>query len=173
MVMTGAAGWRVILAVACCLGLAACGSRHAVMAAPASSASPAIATGTPTPTGTPSPAATSAVARPGHTAVCRTSQLKVTMLRSLAAGGTAGAYLGFTSHARRRCVLHGWPALAGVTAAGKTSTAIRRLTKMFGPTVNAVPVVTLKPGALAVAVITVADGRPPYCPPPYRLLRIT
>src|SRR5262249_41475233 len=54
-----------------------------------------------------------------------------------------------------------------------TSTAIRRLTMMFGPTVNAVPVVTLKPGALAVAVITVADGRPPYCPPPYRLLRIT
>src|SRR5215470_7387653 len=36
------------------------------------------------------------------------------MLRSLAAGGVAGGYLGFTSHARRPCVLHGWPTLAGL-----------------------------------------------------------
>jgi hypothetical protein len=95
------------------------------------------------------------------------------VLRGLAAGGTAGGYLGFTSHARRPCILRGWPAVAGVTAAGKTSTAIRELTTMFGPDVNAVPIVTLKPGALAVAVFTVADGRPPYCPPPYRVLRVT
>jgi hypothetical protein len=91
----------------------------------------------------------------------------------MAAGGTAGAYLGFTSHTRRRCILRGWPTLVGVTAAGNTSTAIRRLTMMFGPDVNGVPVVTLKPGALAVAVVTVEDGRPPACPPSYRLLRIT
>jgi hypothetical protein len=41
MVMTGATALRAILAVACCLGPAACGSRHALMAAPASSASAA------------------------------------------------------------------------------------------------------------------------------------
>jgi hypothetical protein len=165
MVMTGAAAPRAIVAVACCLGLAACGGRHALMAASASSASPATPTGTPTPHRTLSPAATPTLAGPSHTAVCRTSQLKITILRSLAAGGTAGGYLGFTSHAGRPCILSGWPTLVGVTAAGKTSTAIRRFTMMFGPTVNGVPVVTLKPGALAVAVFTVADGRPPYCPP--------
>src|SRR5262249_24989599 len=58
-------------------------------------------------------------------------------------------------------VLHSWPAVVGVTSAGKTSTAIRGLSLMFGPTVNGVPVVTLEPGALAVAVFTVADGGPP------------
>lgn len=156
MAITGAAAVRAILAVACCLGLAACDSGHALTAAPARSASPA----------TP--------ARPRHAAVCRTSQLTITMLRGLAAGGTAGGYVGFTSHARRPCVLHGWPAVAGVTAAGNTSTAIRRTSTMFGPNgPDAVPVVTLKPGALAVAVFTVANARPPYCPPPYLFLRVT
>jgi hypothetical protein len=113
------------------------------------------------------------VARPGRTPVCRTSQLTITVLRGLAAGGTAAGYLGFTSHAPKPCTLHGWPAVAGITATGKTSTAIRRLTMMFGPDVTTVPVVTLQPGALAVAVVTVADGGPPYCPPPYRRLRVT
>jgi Protein of unknown function (DUF4232) len=114
------------------------------------------------------------LARPSHAAVCRTSQLKITLLRGLAAAGTAGGYLGFASHARKPCILHGWPTVAGVTAAGKTSTAIRRPTTMFGPNgPGAVPIVTLKPGALAVAVFTVANGRTAYCPPPYRLLRVT
>ena len=167
MAMTGAAALRTILAVACCLGPAACGSRHALMAAPASSASAA------TPSGTRTRATSSTPAGPSHIPVCRTSQLKIAIVRSMAAGGTAGAYLGFTSHTRRRCILRGWPTLVGVTAAGNTSTAIRRLTMMFGPDVNGVPVVTLKPGALAVAVVTVEDGRPPACPPSYRLLRIT
>ena len=160
MVMAGAAV-RAILAVASCLGLAACGSRHARMDASGTSASPVTATSTPTPYRTPSPATTSAVARPSRLPVCRTSQLKITMPRSMAAGGPAGGYLGFTSHARRPCILHGWPAVVGVTAAGKTSTAIRGLSLMFGPTVNGVPVVTLEPGALAVAVFTVADEGPP------------
>jgi len=188
VVMTGAAAARAILVVACFLGLAACGSCPAVMAASASSASLATSAGTPTPYRTPtvatsagtatpypapSPAATSTVARPRHSPVCRASQLKITVLRGLAAGGTAGGYLGFTSHARRPCILHGWPTVVGVTAAGKTSTAVRRLTMMFGPGVTAVPVVTVEPGALAVAVFTVADGGPPYCPPPYRRLRVT
>ena len=171
MVMTGAAALRAVATAACCLGLAACSSRPALMTAPASPATP---DGTPTPYRTPTPATTSAVARPSHTPVCRTSQLKIRVLRGLAAGGTAGGYLGFTSHARKPCILHGWPAVADITAAGESSTAIRRTTTMFGPTVpNVVPVVTIKPGALAVAVFTVADGGPPYCPPPYRLLRVT
>ena len=169
MVITGATALRAIIAVACCLGLAACSGRHALIGASAGSASPATPTGAPTP----SPAATSTVARPRHFPVCRTSQLKITVLRGLAAGGTAGGYLGFTSQARRPCILYGWPTVVGVTAADKTSSAIRELTTMFGPDVNAVPVVTVKPGALAVAVFTVADGGPPQCPPPYRRLRVT
>jgi hypothetical protein len=113
------------------------------------------------------------MARPDRLPVCRTARLTITVLRGLAAGGTAAGYLGFTSHARRACILHGWPAVAGITAAGKTSTAIRRPSTMFGPDVTAAPVVTLTSGALAVAVFTVADGGPPYCPPPYRHLYVT
>src|SRR5258708_31279349 len=106
MAITGAAAVRAILAVACCLGLAARDSAHSLTAAPASPASPATPAGTPAPHRTPTPAATATPARPRHAAVCRTSQLTITMLRGLAAGGTAGGYLGFTSHARTPCVLH-------------------------------------------------------------------
>jgi Domain of unknown function (DUF4232) len=171
--MTGLAAARAVLVVACFLGLVACGGRPALTAAPASSASLATATGMPTPYRTPAPATSPTLAGPRGAPVCRTSQLRVTVLRGLAAGGTAGGYLGFASHARRPCILHGWPTVVGVTSAGKTSTATHTLTTMFGPNVNAVPVVALKPGALAVAVFTVADGRPRYCPPPYRVLRVT
>jgi Protein of unknown function (DUF4232) len=159
-VMTRLAAVRAVAAVTCCLGLAACSSGHAPIAAPAGSQSPA-------------PRTTSAVTRAGRAAVCRTSRLKIRVLRGLAAGGTAGGYLGFTSRARRPCILHGWPAVVGITAAGRTSTAIRRTATVFGPSPAVVPVVTLKPGATAIAVFTVADGGPPSCPPPYRLLRVT
>lgn len=36
-----------------------------------------------------------------HVPVCRTAQLKIAVVRSMAAGGTAGGYPGVTSHARR------------------------------------------------------------------------
>ena len=52
--------------------------------------------------------------------------------------------------------------------------ALDKLTTMFGPNLNAAPVVMLKPHAMAEAVFTGGDhSRSGTCPPQYRRLRVT
>lgn len=106
--------------------------------------------------------------------ICKTSQLKITMPWSGAAAGTVGGRIGFTNLASGPCRLHGWPVLAAVNAAGKSRTAVDKITTMFGPNLKAAPLVILKPHATAEAVFTGGDhSRSGTCPPPYRLLRVT
>jgi hypothetical protein len=108
---------------------------------------------------------------------CTTAQLKVRLINPGAAGGTAGAYIAFTNRASAPCRLTGWPTLVAI-AMGKTTTAVRRRSTMFGPrpTIKGMPVVTLGHGRRADAVLTVGDNPGPgqtACPPPYRRLRVT
>jgi hypothetical protein len=95
-----------------------------------------------------------------------------------AALGTVGGYIAFKNTSRATCSLTGWPTLVAVTPSGKSTTALRRWSTMFGPTLRAkrAPTVILRDGERADAVFTAADfgpGPTGACPSPYRYLRIT
>lgn len=116
---------------------------------------------------------------PAHqirTAVCSTSQLKIDMPWSGAAGPTVGGRIGFTNTGTSPCRLTGWPILTGITAQGKATIAVDKLDTGFGPSLKIAPIVTLNHGATAEVVFTGGvQPIPPAteCPPPYRLLRVT
>jgi hypothetical protein len=62
--------------------------------------------------------------------------------------------IGFTNLSSAACQLTGYPAVAGVTAAGHQTLAGHLLSTEFGPNITSVPVVTLAPQATAIAVVT-------------------
>ena len=152
---------RVLATAACGLVMTACGSQGSSSAA--SSATSSTSPG--------SPSAASADA-------CVTSQLTISITGTGALAGQAGGYLKFTNHSRTPCRVSDWPAVIGLTAAGK-ATRLRNLqSTMFGAwhyTAPA-PVVTLQPGDSAYAVVA-ADDHPAagssHCPAPYVLLRVS
>ncbi len=114
---------------------------------------------------------------PGHaTPVCRTSELKIAIVRGGVAAGTVGGYLGFTNAGRAACHLIGWPTVVAIAATGETSTATQVPTTMFGPVSPAVLNVTIRPGQRADAVFTGHDipaGTTDHCPPSWRRLKVT
>lgn len=120
------------------------------------------------------PARTSALRQ--ATAICRTAGLKISLVHTGAAAGTLAGDLLFVNDSGRICRLAGWPRVAGLSAAGAVA-ARNLLTTEFGPVDIRVPsVVTLKPGAAAVAVIVGNDVVPPCStgePRAYRQLRVT
>ena len=153
------------LAAACGLMLTACGSQAAPGTA-ASATTTASATATP---GTASPASGEA---------CATSQLKVSLSNTGALAGQAGGYLKFTNQSQTSCRMSGWPVVVALTAAG-TATPLRHAqSTMFGAWHYTAPppVVTLKPGDSAYAVVE-ADNQPvgnnAGCPAPYVRLRVS
>jgi hypothetical protein len=83
--------------------------------------------------------------------------------------------IGFTNEGRTPCRLAGWPALVAISPAGR-ATAGRTLVVFGATTLTAPPVVTIKPEARAVAVLT-GHGQPApgmtKCPPAYRQLLVT
>ena len=108
--------------------------------------------------------------------ICRTSGLKITIVRGGVAAGTIGGYLAFTNTGNTPCRLVGWPTVVAITAAGETSTATHVHTTMFGPVNPAVRSVTIRSGRRADAVFTGHDipaGTADRCPPSYRQLRVT
>ena len=133
-----------------------------------SAATVAAGSSLPSPTST---ASTSTALPP----VCRGSQLKIRMIYGGAAAGTIGGVIGFTNEGRTPCHLVGWPALVAVSSAGRTR-ADRTLDVFGATTLTAPPVVTIKPGARAVAVLA-GHGLPApgmtRCPPAYRQLLVT
>ena len=157
------------LAAACGLMLTACGSQAAPgTAASASTTARATASSTATP-GTASPASGEA---------CATSQLKVSLSNTGALAGQAGGYLKFTNQSQTSCRMSGWPVVVALTAAG-TATPLRHAqSTMFGAWHYTAPppVVTLKPGDSAYAVVE-ADNQPvgnnADCPAPYVRLRVS
>jgi Protein of unknown function (DUF4232) len=117
------------------------------------------------------PAARRSAGVPG----CRGSQLTIRLVYGGPAAGTVGAVIGFRNRGSTACRLAGWPAL---TAVGPTQRerASRTLDVFAGPMLAKPPVVTVRPGALAVAVVAGGDQPGPgaaTCAPGYRRLRVT
>ena len=168
------------LAAACGLMLTACGSQSAPgTAASATTTASATATpGTPSP-GTPSPATPSpATPSPASIEACVTSQLKVSLSHTGALAGQAGGYLRFTNHSRTPCRMTGWPVVVALTAAGTATHLQHARSTMFGAWHYTAPppVMTLKPGDSAYAVVEADDqpaGNNARCPAPYVRLRVS
>jgi hypothetical protein len=156
-----AATVTAVAAAACGLVMTACGSQG----------SPAAASSATSSTSPGSPSAASADA-------CATSQLKISIVDTGALAGQAGGYLKFTNDSHTACRMSDWPAVTGVTAAGK-ATRLRNLqSTMFGAWHYAAPspVITVPPGASAYAVVAADDhpaGSSTRCPAPYVRLRVS
>jgi hypothetical protein len=113
--------------------------------------------------------------RAAHTPVCQGRQLKIKMIYGGPAAGTVGGVIGFTNESSTPCSMAGWPALVAIGPAGRGA-ARRTLAVFAGPMLARPPVVTISPGARAVAVLAGPDGPGPgatQCPPAYRRLRVT
>jgi hypothetical protein len=111
------------------------------------------------------------------TPMCVASGLRIELVRSFAAGGTAGGFLGFTNRSTHLCRLSGWPSVVGIEATGREVDARHVLGTEFGPyNVPRVPVVKLDPGHRADAVFIVATGPEngkSTCGPAFRHIRVT
>ena len=124
----------------------------------------------------PSPAGNSS--SPASISACLTSQLSVTLTNTGALGGQAGGYLKFTDEGRIPCRLTGWPVVVALTAAGRATSAQHAPSTMFGAWryTAPLPVVALKPGDSAYAVVAASDepvGGSTQCPAPYVRLRVS
>jgi len=151
----------VLAAAACGLAVTACGSQGSPGAAP-----PA---GTTTPAGSPAPAGAG---------TCVTSALRISLIDTGALAGQAGGYLKFTNDGSTPCRMSGWPAVIGLTAAGQATSLRRMQSTMFGAWHYSAPppVVTLRPGDSAYAVVAADDkpaGNAASCPAPYVRLRVS
>ena len=154
-----------LAAAACGLVITACGSQNSPGAASSAASSP----GTTVSSDSPSPASSDA---------CVTAQLKISIIDTGALAGQAGGYLQFTNDSHTLCRMSGWPAVIGLTATG-SATRLRRLqSTMFGAWHYTAPppVVTLRPGGSAYAVVAADDqpaGSNTRCPAPYVRLRVS
>jgi Protein of unknown function (DUF4232) len=160
----------VAVTVAAVVSAAACGSGAGT--ATLSSVSPGGPSGSPA---APSPSRSASAAR---VARCVTSQLRITLTRTGGAvTGEVGGYLRF-ANIGAACRLHGWPMVVAVTATGKTVNVAHAV---HGTMLGAwqydppLPVMALKPGASAYAVVAAGDhsaGSARRCPN-VRWLRVT
>ena len=157
-----------VLAVAACgLVMTACGSQNPPGAASSATSSAASPAGT-----------AKSPESPSTVGACVTSELKISLTDSSALAGQAGGYLKFTNQSQTSCRMSGWPVVVALTAAG-TATPLRHAqSTMFGAWHYTAPppVVTLKPGDSAYAVVE-ADNQPvgnnADCPAPYVRLRVS
>ena len=158
-----------LAAAACGLVMTACGSQNSPGPASSATSSAASPAGTTTSPGSPSAASIDA---------CVTAQLKISIIDTGALAGQAGGYLKFTNGSRSVCRVSGWPVVIALTAAGKATRLQRLPSTMFGAWhyTPPPPVVTLRPGDSAYAVV-VADDHPAGgntgCPAPYVRLRVS
>jgi hypothetical protein len=111
-------------------------------------------------------------------AACATSQLKISIIDTGALAGQAGGYLRFTNDSHTACRMTDWPAVTGLTAAGKPTRLRNLQSTMFGAWHYTAPppVLTLQPGDSGYAVVAADDhpaGGSTRCPPPYVRLRVS
>jgi hypothetical protein len=151
-----------VLAVAACgLVITACGSQVAPGAA--SSAGTTMSPSSPSAAGT---------------GACITAQLKISLTNTSALAGQAGGYLKFTNDSDTPCRMSGWPTVTGLTTTGQATRLRHMQLSMFGAWHYTAPppVVTLKPGDSAYAIVA-ADDKPAggntRCPAPYARLRVS
>ena len=153
-----------LAAAACALTAAACTSQYAQGAPPPPSA-------------VSSSAVMTAGKAQGGTAACATSQLKVALVDTGALAGQAGGYLRFTNDSHATCRVTGWPVVAGLTASGKAAALRHARSTMYGAWQYSapLPVLTLRPGDSAYAVVAADDlpvGSQTRCPAPDVRLRV-
>jgi len=158
-----------LAAAACGLVMTACGSQNSPGPASSATSSAASPAGTTTSPGSPSAASIDA---------CVTAQLKISIIDTGALAGQAGGYLKFTNDSRAPCRMSGWPVVIGLTAAGRTTRLRHVQSTMFGAWHYTAPppVVTLRPGDSAYAVVAADDqpvGGGTRCPAPYVRLRVS
>jgi Domain of unknown function (DUF4232) len=92
---------------------------------------------------------------------CSTSQLRIALTHTGAVTGVEGGYLRFVNRTRGDCGISGWPTAIAVEANGRTIKAHHavRGTMLGGWSYRSpLPVITLKPGASAYAVIENGDN---------------
>lgn len=109
------------------------------------------------------------------TPACQGSYLKIRMIYGGPAAGTTGAVIGFTNDGSTPCHMAGWPAVITISPA-RRATASRTLSVFAGPMLTSPPVVMIRPGARAVAILAGHDEPGPgvtKCPPAYRRLHVT
>jgi Protein of unknown function (DUF4232) len=168
-----ARGWTAtvsaLAAAACGLVITACGSQNSPGAASSAASSTASSAGTTMSPGSPSPASIDA---------CVTSQLKISITDTGALAGQAGGYLKFTNDSQTPCRMSGWPVVIGLTATGRATRLRHMQSTMFGAWHYTAPppVVTLRPGDSAYAVVAADDnaaGGNTHCPAPYVRLRVS
>jgi hypothetical protein len=165
------------LMVACALALAACAATNPPPAAPSTVPSTVPSTGASVKT-TPVTPTASPFGSPAAIGACAASQLKIGLTDTGAVAGQAGGYLEFGNDASTPCRITGWPAVTGLTAAGQATPLRRAQSTMFGAwrLVTPLPVLTLRPGQAAYAVVAADDlpaGSSPSCPPSYVRLRVS
>lgn len=149
---------------------ASCTHTVAVAGAPGGPSTTASATATPASNPASPPATGPALLR-----TCPASQLTIQLIYGGPAAGTVGGVIGFFNTASTRCQLAGWPTLIAVSPARRAA-GEHTLNVFAGPALTRPPVVTIKPGALAVTVLAGGDQPGPgsaTCPPPYRRLLVT
>ena len=115
---------------------------------------------------------------PASSGACATSQLKISISNTGALAGQAGGYLKFTNDSGTLCRMSGWPLVIGVMATGSAARLRRLQLTMFGAWHYTAPppVVTLRPGDSAYAVVAADDhptGANTRCPAPYVRLRVS
>ncbi|MFI5082183.1 MAG: DUF4232 domain-containing protein, partial [Streptosporangiales bacterium] len=109
---------------------------------------------------------------PSAAGTCITTQLKISLTNTSALAGQAGGYLMFTNDSGTPCRMSGWPTVTGLTATGQATRLRHMQSSMFGAWHYTAPppVVTLKPGGSAYAIVA-ADDKPAggntRCPAPY------
>jgi len=120
------------------------------------------------------PASRSPANSPASLRTCPASQLTTKLIYGGPAAGTVGGVIGFSNHGSTRCQLAGWPTLIAAGPARRVN-GEHTLNVFAGPMLTTTPVVTIKPGAVAVAVLAGGDQpRPGFakCPPPFRQLLV-
>jgi hypothetical protein len=134
--------------------------------------------------GTTSPhSSTASVVRPDPlptgTTVCQTGQLQVSSLGGGAGAGNVDQVFGFVNTGRAACSLTGYPKVAALDAEGQeVAVAEQQLTGIGGIKTGAStpPVVTLKPGQTASAILSGTDipiGNAVVCPSGYPVFIVT
>jgi hypothetical protein len=169
----GVLAMMVCALAVCALAVAACGSQDA----PSTAAGGASATTADGASATTGGSAMTTGQTQGDPAACATSQLKISLTHTGALAGQAGGYLRFTDDSHATCRISGWPVVAGVTASGRATTLRHARSTMFGAWQYSapLPVVTLRPGDSAYAVVAADDlpvGGQTSCPAPDVRLRV-
>lgn len=153
----------IAISITSCTNTVSADASSAASTAAGASASPASTPISPSP-------ANSAAGLP----TCPASQLTIKLIYGGPAAGTIGGVIGFSNHSSSRCELAGWPTLVAVGPA-RRATAEHTLNVFAGPMLTTPPVVTIKPGATAVAVLAGGDQPRPgsaKCPPPFQRLLV-